>query len=125
MTRTKDLVPGIEVVSPDELRNTKSLLDITINALYRSLPSGERNYGSNNSEIGSFSLKHYHGKNTDIIWTMSNKSRRNYHGSVSREIASLYINNRTYDLVLPSSIPKRLSEDTQRVMELLGFCILL
>ncbi len=97
------------------------LLKTTINALYLTLPKGQRNYGSNNSEIGSFSLKYFGGDHVGIMWTVSNKSRHNYHGSVSREIASLYTNDRTYDFLIPSSIPKRLVKDTQRVMEMLGF----
>ncbi len=96
-------------------------LEITINALYRSLPNGQRNYGNKNSEIGKFSLEHYSGNSVGLVWTLPNKSRRNYHGSVSREIATFYVNDRTYDLhrmVIPD---KRLAKDTQRVMELLGF----
>ena len=121
MTSAEYLKVAEQTNVADELRNFLKLLEYNINALYRLLPGGQRNYGSDNSEIGKFSLEHHSSENVGLVWTLSRKSRRRYHGSVSRDIATFYVNNHTYDLhriVIPD---KRLKEDTERLMELLGF----
>jgi len=107
----------------DELRSYRISLDRAINALYRTLPNGQRNYGEN-SEIGSFGIKHFCGEMIEVIWNPSKKykksSEQDIYQNQPRGIVYLYLDSREYDLN-ESWMPQRLAKDTQRVMELLGF----
>ncbi len=97
-----------------------SFLETTVNALYRQLPSGERNYESDNPKIGHFSVRAYPLTNHfSIMW-----GRREAGGEIdSIEIADIDNTHKQYIMQNSSLQPQRLLEDTERVMDAMGISL--
>ena len=116
-----------EIIPREKLECLARLSEIAINALYCSMPNGQKNYGTKTSELGRFSIEDSCEDYIGIGWhpsrkyqvTVSSKKEAIYQGR-PRHIASLDMRDHTYT-INKNNIPKRLARDTESIMELLGF----
>lgn len=113
-----------------EYNYLEEILNNAVSSLYKSLPDGKENYGKN-SRIGEVHISNSScpepGCSHILYWPSKHLTEFKDKGCSQRGLGKINLENKTYTLwkedgftkMLPS-IPKRLIEDTEKVMGLLG-----
>jgi hypothetical protein len=121
-----DIIGGLGISSIDA-DVFEILLNRAIKQLFISLPYGQKNYGSDNPEIGSIWLCRFYNRTqqavipncTNIQFNPSELYReKNMESSIQRVVGK--VNLRQGDYSLQWDIPKILVPDTETVMGYLG-----